>query len=144
MRTQPAPLPFQKKTQPPIFGPYLLWPNGWMDQDATLYGGRSRSRPYCVRWGYSSPTERGTAAPPTFRPMSIVAKRLPISATAELLCIFFYFRRASLIAACCGANDATCRKKPRSARTDQFYNQSYDQSYSMRVRSLAHEPHKNR
>jgi len=19
---------------PPIFGPYLLWPNGWMDQDA--------------------------------------------------------------------------------------------------------------
>jgi len=19
----------------PIFGPYLLWPNGWMDQDAT-------------------------------------------------------------------------------------------------------------
>jgi len=25
----PAPLP--KGTQPPIFGPYLLWPNGWMD-----------------------------------------------------------------------------------------------------------------
>jgi len=26
-----------KGTQPvsPIFGPYLLWPNGWMDQDAT-------------------------------------------------------------------------------------------------------------
>jgi len=19
----------------PIFGPYVLWPNGWMDQDAT-------------------------------------------------------------------------------------------------------------
>jgi len=30
------------------------------------------------------PMERGTAAP-TFQPMSIVAKRLPISATAELL-----------------------------------------------------------
>jgi len=30
------------------------------------------------------PTERGTAAP-TLRPMSIVAKRSPISATAELL-----------------------------------------------------------
>ena len=30
------------------------------------------------------PTERGTAAP-SFRPMSIVAKRSPISATAELL-----------------------------------------------------------
>jgi len=25
---------------PPIFGPCLLWPNGWMDQDATWYGGR--------------------------------------------------------------------------------------------------------
>ena len=25
-------------TQPPIFGPCLLWPNGWMDQDATWYG----------------------------------------------------------------------------------------------------------
>ena len=32
------------------------------------------------------PTERSTAAP-TFRPMSIVAKGSPISATAKLLCI---------------------------------------------------------
>ena len=24
-----------KGAQPPIFGPCLLWPNGWMDQDAT-------------------------------------------------------------------------------------------------------------
>jgi len=31
------------------------------------------------------PTEKGTAARPHFRPMSIVAKRSPISATAELL-----------------------------------------------------------
>ena len=30
------------------------------------------------------PTERGTAAP-TIQPLSVVAKRLPISATAELL-----------------------------------------------------------
>jgi len=35
------------------------------------------------------PTERGTAAPPTFQPMSIVAKRSPISATAELFSKFF-------------------------------------------------------
>jgi len=40
--------------QPPIFGPCLLWPNGWMDQDATWYGGGPRPRPYCVRWGPSS------------------------------------------------------------------------------------------
>jgi len=35
----PAALP-QKRTQPPIFGPFLLWPNGWMHQDATWYRGR--------------------------------------------------------------------------------------------------------
>jgi len=29
----PASLP--KGAQSPIFGPYLLWPNEWMDQDAT-------------------------------------------------------------------------------------------------------------
>jgi len=32
----PAPLP--KEAQPPIFGPYLLWSNGWMDEDATWFG----------------------------------------------------------------------------------------------------------
>ena len=30
----PAPL-VQKGAEPPIFGPYLLWPNGCIDQDAT-------------------------------------------------------------------------------------------------------------
>jgi len=45
----------------------VLWPNGWMDQDDTWYGGRPRPRRHCVRWGPSSPTERGTvAAPPLF------------------------------------------------------------------------------
>jgi len=41
----------------------VLWPNGWMDQDITSYTGRPWSRPHCVRWGPSSPTERGTAIP---------------------------------------------------------------------------------
>jgi len=31
----PAPLPPKGHSPPPIFGLYLLWPNGWMDQDAT-------------------------------------------------------------------------------------------------------------
>jgi len=62
----------------------VLWPNGWMDQDATWYGGRPWPRWHCVRWGPSYPAmERGTAAP-TFRPMSTVAKWSPISATAGL------------------------------------------------------------
>jgi len=34
----------------------VLWPNGWMDQDATTwYGDRPRARPHCVRWGPSPP-----------------------------------------------------------------------------------------
>jgi len=35
--------------------------------------------------GDSAPQRKGAQQPATFRPMSIVAKRLPISATAELL-----------------------------------------------------------
>jgi len=31
----PAP---PKCAQPPIFGPCLLWPNGWIDQDTTWHG----------------------------------------------------------------------------------------------------------
>ena len=125
----------------PILGPCLLWPNGWMDQDAAWYGGRPRTRPHCVRWGPSSALKRDTAPPhfsahvccgqttgwikmplgmevhlspghivlhgnpdvpleraqqpPSFRPVSIVAKWSSISATAEhlldtlLLCLCY-------------------------------------------------------
>jgi len=55
----------------PIFGPCLLWPNGWMDEDNAWYRSRHRLRPHCTRRGFSS-RERGTAAP-YFWPMSIVA-----------------------------------------------------------------------
>ena len=65
---------------PPIFSPCLLWKNGWMDQDATSYGGRPLPRPHCVRWGPAPLLKKGPA--PNFRPMSVVAKRSPISATA--------------------------------------------------------------
>jgi len=33
----PPPLP-KTGAEPTIFAPYLLWPNGWMNQDATWYG----------------------------------------------------------------------------------------------------------
>jgi len=71
----------------PVCDVVVLWPNGWMDQAATWYGGRPRPRRHCVRWAPSSATERGTAAP-SFRPMSIVTKRSSISATAVLLLAF--------------------------------------------------------
>jgi len=43
------PAPTKNGAQPPIFGPCVLWPNGWMGQDATWYGGRPGLRRYCVR-----------------------------------------------------------------------------------------------
>jgi len=49
----------------PIYGPCLLWPNGWMDEDAAWYESRPRHRPHCTRRGPSS-RERGTIAPPLF------------------------------------------------------------------------------
>jgi len=73
-----------------LFGPCLLWPKGWMDQDATWHGGRPRPRRHCVRWGPSSPSRQGAQQPPTFRPMSILAKRSPISATVELFFTLFF------------------------------------------------------
>jgi len=45
--------------QPPIFGPCLLWPNCWMNQNATCYGGRPWPRRHCVRWRPSSPFRGG-------------------------------------------------------------------------------------
>ena len=55
----------------------VLGPNGWVDHDATWYGGRLRPRPHCVRWAHSShPQKKRAKEPPTFQPMSIVTKRL--------------------------------------------------------------------
>ena len=40
--------PPQKGAKPSVFCAYLLWPNGWMDQDATWQGSRPRPRPHTV------------------------------------------------------------------------------------------------
>jgi len=81
--------PFDSFPQTPGDSPLLSIVAEWLDgsriQDATWYGGRPRPRPLCVRWRPSSSTERGTAPPPTFQPMSTVAKWSPISATDELV-----------------------------------------------------------
>jgi len=79
----PALFPKRGQSRPtaPPFGLRLLWPNGWMDQDATWYEG-SLSPGHIVLDGAQLSSEGHT---PNFRPMSIVAKRSPISATAEHL-----------------------------------------------------------
>jgi len=48
----------------PFFGPCLLWPNDWMDQDTTWYGGRPQPGLHCVKWGSNSPPhEKGHSSP---------------------------------------------------------------------------------
>jgi len=59
-----------------------------MDQDVTWYRGRLGPGRIVLDRDPASPVERGIV-PPTFRPLPIVAKRSLISATAELLFIFF-------------------------------------------------------
>jgi len=61
----PATLP-KKGAEPQIFGPCLLWPNGWMDQDGTWHGGRPWPSPHCARWGRSIPSPKRDRALPQF------------------------------------------------------------------------------
>jgi len=78
----------------PVCDVGVLWPNGWMDQDATWYEGIGLGLGHIVLGGHPAPPQRGTA--PNFRPMSVVAKRSPISATAERLSSFSSSGRVSL------------------------------------------------
>jgi len=67
---EPSSPPLRKRghSLPLIFSPCLLWPNGWMDQDATWYGCRPPPRRHCAKRGPSSPSPEG-AQPPSSRPM---------------------------------------------------------------------------
>ena len=77
----------EKRAPPPhpIFGPCLLWPNGWMDKDAAWYGSR-RCPGHMVLDGVPAPT-KGTQQPPLFAVFGpcLLWPRSPISATAERL-----------------------------------------------------------
>jgi len=59
-----APPPKGGGAPPPIFGPYQLRSNGCMDQDTTWYGGRTRPRRLCGRWGLRSPPQKEAESPP--------------------------------------------------------------------------------
>jgi len=68
----PAHFP-KRGLSPEIFGPCLLWPNGWMDQYVTWDGGRPQPRRLCVRCGPSPAYPRTGRTPlPNFRPTCIV------------------------------------------------------------------------
>jgi len=82
----------------PVSNVGVLWPNDLMDENETWHAYRPWPRPHRVRWGPSSPTERGTAASHCRnlrlhalhtsvynpRPMILVAKRLDGSRCRKL------------------------------------------------------------
>ena len=75
-----------KGARPPVFGPCLLWPNGWMDKDATWYRSRPQPRAHSVRRGPSShPPSNGAQQPPSLFGPCLLWPRSPISATVEPL-----------------------------------------------------------
>jgi len=53
----------------------VLWPNGWMDSDATWYGGRPRPGDIVLDRVPAPVPKRGALQPPIFG-ICIVAKRL--------------------------------------------------------------------
>jgi len=67
-----------------IFGPSLLWPNGWMDQDGTWDGGRPWSSPHCVRWGHSSPTPKGVGGSAVYCGQTSGWMKTPIGTEVDL------------------------------------------------------------
>jgi len=63
-----APRP-KKGTEPPIFGPSLLWPTCWMHQDASWYGLEVGLSPGdFVLDGDAAPTTKGAEPHPIFGP----------------------------------------------------------------------------
>jgi len=62
----PAPLAKKGGTAPCQFSAHLYcghWPNCWMHQDATWYGGRTQHRPQYARWAPSSPSPKRGQSP---------------------------------------------------------------------------------
>ena len=51
LHEDPASPPPKKGGKAPNFQPMSIVPNGWMDQEATWYGGRLRLKQHCVRRG---------------------------------------------------------------------------------------------
>jgi len=61
----PAVLP-KKGRSPQIFGPCLLWPNGWMDEDGTWRRCIGLSSGHLCERGTQHPSQKAGRAPPRF------------------------------------------------------------------------------
>jgi len=70
---------------------------GWIkNQDATWYEGIGLGSGHIVLHGDPASLHKGNSLSPNFRPISIVAKRSPISATAEYLTVKTALKTADL------------------------------------------------
>jgi len=78
------------KGMPPLFGPCLWWPNGWIDQDTTWYRGRPRPRGHCVRWRPSFLHRKGQSSPPN--PLHCPCLLWPNGRPSQQLLSSCYFR----------------------------------------------------
>jgi len=86
--------PPPKGHSPPLFGPCLLWPNGWMNHYATWYKGRPRSLLRCVTWGSSAPPpKRARLLWPNGRPRPISATAVRFYFVAVVYSLSFFFLR---------------------------------------------------
>ena len=63
---------------PPAFGPCLLWPSGWMNQDATWYGGIGLSPGHIVLDGDPAPRKKHTQKQINYLEFSIVLLNVKI------------------------------------------------------------------
>ena len=74
------PPPSQKGGGAPIFGPCLLWPNGWCGWSKVALGVEVGFAPvHMCFMGTQLPSSKRGRAPPNFRLIFIVAKRLEAS-----------------------------------------------------------------
>jgi len=69
----------------------ILWPNSWMDQDATWCRGRPLPRWHCITWGPSSPHGKGHSSPPPplFGPCLLWPNGRP--SQQLLICCYFLY-----------------------------------------------------
>jgi len=82
---------------PPLSGSCLLWPDGWMNQDTTWYGGTPRPMRHCYMGTQLPSTQRGIPAP-TFRPTAL--SRIPAGPhfTQRPCCRLGIARRVAVVA----------------------------------------------
>ena len=102
--------PPPKGGSPPIFGRYLLRPNGCMDQDASWYGARPQPRRLCVRWGPSPPPKFSPHVYYSYCSCRTCVNRLYACTQIQYLCFSNYRIWVKYSGESCDVTDVICAK----------------------------------